>query len=168
LSIQAGDSSTVFSFAKGGRINAIQLQTANTIDSSIFIRVKWDNEDAPAIDCPLRDLFGYAFGKPAMNSLLLGGDEHNHYFRIPMPFDHQATISIINRSAAVFSGTLRVDCTEQSRDSLAEGKLYVRYINHFLDSTEPFHVFLNVEGKGHYIGTILQARGIGTDGTPFF
>ena len=168
FSIRSGDSSTVFSFTKGGRINAIQLQTEDAIDSSIFIRVNWDSEDEAAIYCPLRDLFGYAFGKPAMTSLLLGGDDHNHYFRIPMPFDHRATITLINRSGAGFSGTLRVAYTDQSRDSLKEGKLYTRYTNHLLDSTEPFHVFLNVEGKGHYIGTILQAQGIGTDGTPFF
>jgi Protein of unknown function (DUF2961) len=167
-SIKAADSSIVYHMTSGGRINALQLQTADEIDSSIFIRLTWDNEDEPAIYCPLRDLFGYAFGKPAMKSLLLGGDEHNHYFRIPMPFDHEATVTLINHSSTTCSGTLRVASTNKTRESVKEGKLYVRYSSHLLDSTEPFHVFLNVQGKGHYIGTILQAQGIGTDGTPFF
>ena len=59
--------------------------------------------------------------------------------------------------------------TNQKRDSKTEGKLYtsVGTVIH-LSAYEPAHVFLNTKGKGHYVGSVLQAQGMQPGMTYFF
>jgi len=161
-----GREKTVYEIKTSGRINAISFDTSGT--KNLRLLITWDNESYPAVNCPLRDFFGYAFGQPAMQGLLCGTKEGKHYTLIPMPFDKGAKIELINE------GTDRVDihgCVTfrpEARQTQTEGKFYAVWKQERLTEWDPFHVFLDIKGKGHYVGTILKAQGYFNRGTIFF
>jgi hypothetical protein len=142
---------------QGGRINALLLDTGAT--ANLSLRITWDNSARPTIDCPVRDLFGYAFGEAAMQGLLAGQKGGRYYCYLPMPFDKSASISLLNNGTTPVPVNLTVTVNTVKRNPGREGKLYVNYVNHHLTEKDPFHVFLNIKGKGHYVGTILMAKG---------
>lgn len=171
VALQPGATKNIFQAKSGGRIEGIRLSADHAPDSSLFLRVVWDNETKPAVYCPLNEFFGYAFGKPSMHSLLIGADQKTFYCYIPMPFDKGATVSLeykqgggstpLHLSGAIYS-------TSTKRDAAKEGKFYVRYNKNELFPHDPMHTYLHIDGKGHYVGTILQAQGFTPGSTPFF
>lgn len=165
VAVAPGNTSLLASFSKGGRINGIELSSA---DSNANLRITWDDESIAAINCPLKDFFGYAYGNPSMQGLLAGSNQQKNYCYIPMPFDRSAKIELINKGNETISLKSTVYYSAIKRNPATEGKLYTNYVQHELYEKDPFHVFLNAEGKGHYIGTILWSKGLKGTGTPFF
>lgn len=173
--LHPGETKTVFAAGSGGRIVAIKLNPAAAfagIDKDIDIRVTWDDETVPAVWCPVADFFGYAFGQTSMNSLLLGTQQDENYCYFPMPYDKKAKIELIYRKA--FRWQLPVHCsatiiyTPEKREVNKEGKFYSCWRANQLSADDPMHVFLRARGKGHYVGTLLQAQGLKPGMTNFF
>ncbi len=157
----------------GGRIEGIELDLPSSIDSALYLKITWDHDTKPAVYCPLIDFFGYAFGKPAMQSLLIGTKKGKHYCYIPMPFDDQATVTLKYESLSGGSRTAvslagKIYYSNKKRNTQKEGKFYSIYTKNQLGEHDPYHVFADIKGKGHYIGTILQAQGFTLGSTPFF
>lgn len=168
-----GQARSIFSVQQGGRITGIELSPSAVFEGltkNVDIRIKWDDENMPAVYCPVADFFGYAFGKRSMQSLLIGSKGNGNYCYIPMPFDRKATIELVYR-AQPGSQRIRVNAkvyyTTQKRDPEREGKLYTSWQTERPASGKP-HVFLETSGKGHYIGSVLQAQGLTPGMTYFF
>jgi Protein of unknown function (DUF2961) len=175
FNLTPGKSEIIFSSIAGGRIKGIEIAPANAfegLEKQIDIEIKWDDDKTPAVYCPLADFFGYAFGKHAMQSLLLCTNENIDYCYIPMPFDKKATIRLIyrnpprgiNASALHISTNIYYDANK--RIPAKEGKFYSSW-NRVATNGNP-HVFLNTKGRGHYIGTLLLAQGLNPGMTYFF
>ncbi|HEY4286375.1 MAG TPA: glycoside hydrolase family 172 protein [Puia sp.] len=165
-----GKSVTVFNHLKGGRIIDFQITTPAFFehpDSLISLKIFWDNQKSPAIDCPVQDFFGFAFEKPAMKGLLIGSSAGTLYCRLPMPFDHSARIELSSRSSSPVPFAVAVRYTGEKRDADREGKLYV-YRNGDYPGEKEKHLIVNASGKGHYVGTILIAQGQKKGNTLFF
>lgn len=168
-----GQAHSIFSVQHGGRITGIELSPSAVFEGlakNIDILMKWDDEKLPAVYCPVADFFGYAFGKRSMQGLLIGSKGNSNYCYIPMPFDRKATVELVYR-AQPGSQPVRVNAkvyyTTQKRDTEREGKLYASWRTERPPIGNP-HVFLDINGKGHYIGSILQAQGLTPGMTYFF
>jgi hypothetical protein len=175
VELRPGEAKTVWTLEERGRILGIELDPASLFagaNKNVDIRISWDRETNPAVYCPVADLFGYAFGEPAMRSLLLGTRANKNYCYFPMPFDQGAGIGFVYRRADVKSPPIafrmKIYYTKTGRDSLREGKFYACWRDNRLSSEDPYHVLLQAAGKGHYAGTILQAQGVRTGMTYFF
>ena len=175
LKLLPGQSATVFNAVAGGRIAGIEISPATafeTLTKLVDIEIRWDDDATPAVDCPLADFFGYAFGKQAMESLLLGTRNGINYCYLPMPFDKKATIRLRYRNpdpgeaAPAINMVCTVYYSAIKRDAEKEGRFYSSW-NRAAANGQP-HVFLNRSGKGHYIGTVLQAQGSNPGMTYFF
>jgi hypothetical protein len=174
--IKPGETKTVFELKKGGRIAGIELYPANSFEGpakSMDIKITWDNESIPAVYCPVADFFGYAFGKSSMRSLLLGSRDNINYCYFPMPFDKSAKIELVYRNDSSSHLTplpvsVHVWYTNLPRDVKDEGKFYTKWATNPESIPGKPHVFLNINGKGHYVGTILQAQGLQAGMTYFF
>ena len=176
FNISPGETVAIFRYNKGGRILGLEIGPSGLFEGimkSVDLRITWDGEKNPAVYCPLADFFGYAFGKASMQSLLMGTRGEMNYCYFPMPFDKSATIELINRKNASSSGNhlqanVRVFYSDEKRDPRKEGKFYT-YWNKITKSIpgEP-HLFLDVKGNGHYVGTIHQAQGLQAGMTYFF
>jgi hypothetical protein len=173
--ISPGEKKILFDRNQGGRILGIEFyidETYPDFNTNLDLLIRWDNDKNPAVDCPVTDFYGYAFGKPAMESLLLGSKGNLRYCYIPMPFDHRAEILLHYRKGDSLLTVLPVNCkiyyTNTRRDSTKEGRFYSAWNSNILLKGSGPHVFLNTAGKGHYVGTILQARGLYSGMTYFF
>ncbi|HEX2533334.1 MAG TPA: glycoside hydrolase family 172 protein [Chitinophagaceae bacterium] len=176
IALKPGEAKTVLQLNTGGRIAGIELEPAAAFEGGerdVDIRITWDGETTPAVYCPVADFFGYAYGRPSMESLLLGSRGRINYCYLPMPFDRSAKIELLRRGGArtnadALNLTARIYYASRPRNAAREGKLYTAW-NHqsSVPKGEP-HVFLNATGKGHYVGTVLQTRGLEPGMTGFF
>jgi Protein of unknown function (DUF2961) len=169
-----GETKQVFTAAKGGRVTNLRLWPASAfagLAKDIDICIYWDLDTVPAVDCPVADFFGYAFGDPAMTSLLLGTDKDTNYCRLPMPFAHAAKIELVDRrekGAQPLEIGSAIDLENAPQDTVLEGRLYTSWRSETLTTQDPYHLILQTSGEGHYIGTILQAQGLHPGMTSFF
>lgn len=176
FTLRPGQGRTVASLTQGGRIVGIELEPAALFEGgakNFDIRITWDGEKVPAVYCPVADFFGYAFGNRSMESLLIGARGKTAYSYFPMPFERSATVEILYRqtpgaTGEAFNLTARVYYASQPRNKAKEGKFY-SYWNHqaSVPAGKP-HVFLDRTGRGHYVGTALQCRGLEPGMTGFF
>ncbi len=174
VSLQPGKSATIANINTGGRFTGIELSPSVAFEGlykDVDIRIFWDDEALPAVDCPVADFFGFAFGKPSMRSLLLGSTKGKLYCYFPMPFSKKGRIELVYRKRAdtVLSPVqmaATISYTAVPQNAQTEGKFYAHWQQTKPAAGEPF-VFVNTKGKGHYVGTILQAQGVQT-GMPIF
>jgi hypothetical protein len=165
MELLPGESTIMALITSGGRIAGIELD-APAIFSGLYkqadIKITWDDEAIPAVHVPVADFFGYAFGERAMESLLMGATTGKLYCYIPMPFERNATIALEYRKSDEIQQEplrlkTRVHYTPQKKTA-NEGRFYAKW-GHDEPATGQSYVFLEGKGKGHYVGTILQAQG---------
>ncbi|MFI5154375.1 MAG: glycoside hydrolase family 172 protein [Chitinophagales bacterium] len=172
--INPGESKPIFNLNRGGRILGIEfIWTGNsTWNKNIDLKVNWDNEKVPAIYCPIEDFFGFAFGSASMQSLLLGSREHSAYCFFPMPFDQNASIELVYRKGEIGLGPIKVHANityvMDKRQPEKEGRFYASWNCNELPAGAGPHVLLSANGRGHYVGSILQASSLYAGMTYFF
>ena len=173
---EPGKGETIFETKKGGRVLGIELSPADAfegLNKNTDIRITWDGEKSPAVFCPVADFFGYAFGEVSMRSLLLGSMDNKAYCYFPMPFDKSAKIELIQRdNDPALPPPVKIKAeiwyTSEQRDPHREGKFYSQWEKKPECIRGRPHTLADVKGKGHYVGTLLQAQGLKAGMTIFF
>ncbi|MCX3264115.1 glycoside hydrolase family 172 protein [Pedobacter agri] len=175
--LSPGQSLSLVSLSKPGRFLGFEIENAKQfegLEKLIDIKITWDNENQPAVYLPLSDFFGYAFGKISMQSLLSGTANNTNYNYFPMPFEKNAKVELIYRKG-ISNGhaeplTIKARCyfSPLPHDPKTEGKFYTFWNSDKNAALGKPHVFLQGAGRGHYVGTILQAQGLNPGMTLFF
>ena len=174
LSLRSGVEESLLSMSNGGRVVGIELAAGSLAQTyrKIMLTARWDNESKYALELPLHDFFGFAFGKPAMQSIVLGSNSEKLYSYLPMPFDQSAEMKIrydkgkTGADEQLITGTLYY--TEEKRNPATEGKLYVQSRRQYNIPSGTPHLISEIKGKGHYIGTVLMSQGLEEGHTWFF
>ncbi|MBS1715532.1 MAG: DUF2961 domain-containing protein [Armatimonadetes bacterium] len=157
-----GKATTVFQTKKGGRIKGFALQPASSFvgkGRDVQIRITWDGEASPSILMPVGDFFGFAWGRPAMRSAVLGTVGDTLYCNFPMPYARSAKIELVSTrtDGAGFpvTGEVVVDDRPLGKD---EGRFYAHWNRE--NPTTPGRPFTWLErsGRGHIVGLSLQAQ----------
>jgi hypothetical protein len=170
--LSPGDTATLFETDRGGRIAGLRITpTAALIGKArnLLLRISWDGEDRPAVLCPLGDFFGYAWGRPAMKSLLVGTNGDVNYCYFPMPFDRSAKIELVSQGSEGPPVEIQAETILSSVPRKEnEGKFCAvwRRENPTTQGT-PF-TFLDAKGQGHIVGCVLQSQGMVSGNTYFF
>lgn len=173
--LNAGETKSIFNANSGGRILGFEItpnQALNDKFKDLILKANWDNQGVLAINCPVGDFFGYAFGKPSMKSLVAGVSDNIHYFYLPMPFDKTANIEIqflknIANKYNEIQFDVTVYFTDQKRET-DEGKFYSFWKRDMNPEIGKPYTILEKEGRGHHVGTILQSQGKNSGMTIFF
>lgn len=173
FNIKPGETKKIFDLEEGGRIVGIEFERTQNAEwnKDIDMRVSWDDDKTPAIDAPVADFFGYAFGKPSMQSILLGSRGRKDYCYFPMPFDQKASIELIYRKSndyPTIEAKAIIYYTKSKRIPAQEGRMYTCWNSNILEAGSASHIFLKTQGKGHYVGSVLQSRGLNSGMTYFF
>jgi hypothetical protein len=173
--LKPGDITPVFNSTTGGRIVGMEITPQlilNTDYKDVILRARWDDEQVAAINSPLTDFFGYAFGKPSMQAMLAGVNNGIHYCYFPMPYDQKATVELqylkrpLNKYTEI-PVNVTIYYTDEKRMP-EEGKFYAEWNREKKTTAGKPHQFLKRNGKGHYVGTLLQAQGLNSGMTIFF
>lgn len=174
--LSPGQKVDLFKSDRGGRIVGIELEPADAFTGQykdLILRAEWDGEQKPAIWSPVADFFGFAYGAPSEQSLLLGTRNGTSYSYLPMPFDRSATMALRYETRAgtvqpPARGTARVYYTNEVRDPTTEGKLYAVWRREIDPAEGQPYRLLRTRGKGHHVGTMLLAQGLNPGMTLFF
>ncbi len=173
--LKPGESTGIFEHTTGGRIIGIELTPQADLNPEfrdLILSAVWDDEPVAAINCPVNDFFGYAFGRPSMQSMIAGVKDRVHYCFFPMPYDKKASLKLEYLQTSG-NGSMEIPCkvtvyyTEESRLK-NEGKFYAQWKREINPAMNKPYTILDKKGRGHYVGTILQAQGLNSGMTIFF
>ncbi len=172
ISLPPGSAATLFESREGGRILGIRISPASALqgkDRGLVLRMVWDSDKQPSVLCPAGDFFGYAWGRPATKSLLIGTANNTSYCYFPMPYDQTAKIELISERPDGPPVELRAEVVyaTQPRQS-DEGKFHAVWRRENPTTKGLPFTFVETEGRGQLVGCILQAQGMVTGNTYFF
>lgn len=174
--IAPGESIPFFSTNEGGRIMGIELDFGAGLEGTnkdIILKAKWDNDSNPAIYSPAADYFGYAYGKPAMQSILLGHHDGINYSYIPMPYQNSANLDLVyEKREGIQQSNIEVKAkvfySKEAQNPAKEGRLYTIWRREINPKESEPYLFADIKDKGHYIGITHIAQALQPGMTLFF
>ncbi len=172
ITLAAGAAMTAFERSTPGRIVGLRLRPIEALrdkQRQVRLRIAFDGLP-PSVDCPLGDFFGFAWGEPAMASLLVGANPREAYCHFPMPWDRSVKLELVSdRPAATVPVELDLEVTvaasPRRTNELRFGATWRR--ENPTTVGRPF-TFIDLNGRGHLVGFVQQAQGFESGKTLFF
>jgi hypothetical protein len=162
VQVKAG---TTFTFADIGGPGVIQHlwlsgNVANKGPGARFyiLRVFWDDQAIPSVECPAADFFASGWGQYAqVSSLPIAVNPNRGYNAFwPMPFRRRCLMTLENRSGEDMVFFYQVDYALAAvPDDAAYFHSQFRRVNP-LPYKSVYTILDGVRGRGHYVGTILH------------
>lgn len=154
--IKPGETFTLAEIQGPGAIKHIWMTPTGNWRYSI-IRIYWDDETIPSVECPVGDFFAMGWGEYAqINSLTVcvnPGSAFNCYWTMPFRKKCRITFENINPVDAMYL-YYQIDYLETSvPDDAAYFHAQFRRTNP--DLTGIYTLVDGIKGKGHYVGTYL-------------
>jgi len=154
--MEPGDIFTIAEINGPGCIQHIWLTPTGKWRNTI-LRIYWDGQDTPSVECPLGDFFASSWDRFAqLTSLAVcvnPGSAFNCYWQ--MPFKKNCRITLESRNEVRVAMYYQIDytLTEIPEDS-AYFHAQFRRINP-LPYKEVYTIVDNITGKGQYVGTYM-------------
>ncbi|MDR3269551.1 MAG: DUF2961 domain-containing protein [Tannerella sp.] len=162
--INAGETITLAEIDGPGAIQHMWMTPSGNWRFSI-LRIYWDDEKAPSVECPLGDFFGMGWGVYApLTSLAVcvnPGRAFNCYWT--MPFRKKCKITLENihdKDATVLYYQVDYTLTSVPEDA---AYFHAQWRRSNPNSTSDYTIVDNIKGKGHYVGVYL-AWGVHNNG----
>ena len=170
--LKAGEAVKIFEIDRPGRIVGIRISPPETLidkERRVILRAYWDGNEEPAILSPAGDFFGYAWGKPATKSLLVGTAKGVNYCYFPMPFDKSARIELLSERRLAKETELETEVlfVPVARGE-NEGRFYAIWRRENPTTKGKPFTFVETAGRGHIVGFIQQSQGFESGNTYFF
>jgi len=162
--IKPGETFTVADIEGSGAIQQIWMTPAGEWRNNI-LRMYWDNQENPSVECPVGDFFASGWGKYAQLSSLAvcinPGSAFNCYWE--MPFKKHCHITLTNNSARDIILYYQVNYTlTEVPENCAYFHAQFRRVNP-LPYKDIYTIVDGVKGQGHYVGTYM-AWGVNNNG----
>jgi hypothetical protein len=130
-----------------------------------ILRIYWDDDPQPAVECPVGDFFACGWGEYAQVSSLAvcvnPGSAFNCYW--PMPFTRRAHITLTNESERERLLYYQITYARGDvPDDAARFCAQFRRVNP-VPQGDVVHILDGVDGRGHYVGTYC-AWGVNNSG----
>jgi hypothetical protein len=155
--IAPGQTFTLADIAGPGAIQQIWMTLKCLAWRHVILRIYWDGQEAPSVECPVGDFFGLGWEKFAQISSLAvcvnPGRGFNCYWE--MPFRSRARLTLENLSES------QLTCYYQINYTLTEVPEDCAYFHAQFRRANPLpagrdHTILDgVSGRGHYVGTSM-------------
>lgn len=162
--IKPGETFTLADIEGPGAIQHIWMTPTGNWRFSI-LRIYWDDEKEPSVECPVGDFFGMGWGEYSpLNSLAIcvnPGSAFNCYWTMPFRRKCRITMENINpNDPMVLYYQIDYALTEVPEDAAYFHAQFRR--NHY-NETSDYTMIDNVKGKGQYVGTYM-AWGVHNNG----
>jgi Protein of unknown function (DUF2961) len=156
VEIAAGECREIANIEGSGAIQQIWMTPTGVWRFSI-LRIYWDDQEQPSVECPVGDFFTAGWGKFAQNSSLAvcmnPGSAFNCYWEMPFRRRCRMTLTNIGNDAMVLYYQINYTLTEIPED--------VAYFHAQFRRTNPtpykqvYTILDSVKGRGQYVGTYL-------------
>jgi hypothetical protein len=130
---------------------------------SLIVRVWFDEQEHPSIECPLGDLMGVAHGKAAaytsaVHSVAANGSLH---LWLPMPFLLRARVTITNDGDELVPFHFQIALTLGDRHDKEVGRLHACFLRENPTTLgRDFELMPMRQGNGRYLGSIVGVRSL--------
>jgi len=162
--IHAGETFELANIAGSGALQQIWMTPTGTWRYSI-LRIYWDDQEQPSVECPVGDFFACGWGKYApLSSLAVcvnPGSAFNCYWE--MPFKKHCRITMTNIADEDMRLYYQINYTlTDVPDELAYFHAQFRRVNP-LPYKDVYTILDGVHGQGHYVG-VYMAWGVHNSG----
>lgn len=128
----------------------------------LVLRMYWDGEKNPSVECPVGDFFGVGHGldvpfdsQPVRVSS--NGKGRNCYW--PMPFRKSARITVTNEGRERCNAFYYyIDWRKLPRLDRSAAYFHAMYRQEFPAAAGRNYLLADIVGRGHYVGTVLSCR----------
>lgn len=156
VKIATGTTFTIADIDGPGAIQSIWMTPTGNWRWSI-LRVYWDGEETPSIECPIGDFFAAAWGKGGFLSSLAvcvnPGSAFNCYWEMPFRRHCRMTLENIAPEDMILYYQVNYTLTDVPDDA---AYLHAQFRRSNPLPYKDVHTLLDgVRGKGHYVGTYL-------------
>ncbi len=156
IDIEPGETRTIADIDGSGAIQHIWMTPTGHFRFTI-LRIYWDDEEHPSVECPVGDFFACGWGEYAQVSSLAvcvnPGSAFNCYWE--MPFRKRCRITLENIADEKMRVYYQIDYTlTEVPDDIGYFHASFRRVNP-LPYKEVFTILDGVRGHGHYVGTYM-------------
>ncbi len=158
LVVKARDTGTLLDIQGGGTLCELRLSAENP--AGLRLLMTWDGA-AAQVSAPLGPFFGCSdAGPPAVEvkGLWMGLADGWFYCYLPMPFHTSAKIEIANDTDAQAAVTARAGWIARPPDDDA-AHFHARRYDHALVEPGRDYEVLDVTGRGHFVGLVMDRPG---------
>jgi len=121
----------------------------------VLLRVYWDGEDTPSIDCPIGDFFGDPL-ETNYQSYPMGIADDLNYCLFPMPFRKSAKFVVVNEGNTEVEVRSQVHLQQHAKPSIPENWGYFKAKwRTELESTSFDYPLIKATGTGKLVGITL-------------
>lgn len=164
-SVNPGEKVTLCDIEGPGTIRHIWMTTRPIPNNlrSLVIRVWWDDQEHPSIECPVADFFGIAHGivKPYGSAVHSVGEKAGMNIWLPMPFTKRARFEFVNEGEKAMPLYYQIDYTLRDEHPQDVGRLHVLF--HRENTTtekKDMELLPKREAKGRFIGSVIGIRNL--------
>ena len=142
----------------------------------LTLRIYWDDEVDPSVECPIGDFFGIGHGldKPFVSlPIKVSSDGRGRNCYWPMPFRKSARVTVTNESDTRCDAFYYYLDWQKYR-SLPSGTAYFHsmYRQEYPCVMGRNYLIADIEGHGHYVGTVQSVQNMSSgwygEGDDFF
>lgn len=156
VAIKAGEAFEMADIKGPGAIQQMWLTPSGNWRFTI-LRIYWDGEKKPSVECPIGDFFGTGWGKYAhLNSLPVcvnPGSAFNCYWEMPFRKHCRMTVENIADEDMVLYYQVNYTLTEVPDDAAYFHAQWRR--TNPLEYKTDYTIVDGIKGKGHYVGTYM-------------
>ncbi len=156
VEIKSGTTFTLAEINGPGAIQQIWMTPTGVWRWSI-LRMYWDGEEKPSVECPVGDFFACGWGKYAQISSIPvcvnPGSAFNCYWQMPFRKKAKITLENIDTKSMVLYYQINYTLTQVPEDA-AYFHAQFRRVNP-LPYKQVYTILDGVKGWGHYVGTYL-------------
>lgn len=162
MTLAPGEERVVLETTGAGAIRYFYItdgrDTGGISDEGLVLRIYWDGADYPSVNVPVADFFGSIAGRPIeWNSKYLTLQHNCHQCWFPMPFSKGAKVVLANDSDHSYTGGMAWNFDiEKDRAYRRDRSRFHAFYTRSNPTRDGLHTILDVQGRGHYVGNILQ------------
>lgn len=161
VTVRKGQSFVLADFKGPGKVTYFYI-TDDTVGRwypGLVLKIYWDDETAPSIEVPLADFFGAIAGKSVDYQSLPMQINHACFMSyLPMPCSKRAKFVLVNDGDRDYSQKVAfgVDFEASLQYAKEKSRLHCEW-RRSNPVTNGLHTIMETQGKGQYVGSILQA-----------
>ena len=162
IAIPKGGETVLADVAGPGQVTYFYITDSSRgkFDRGLVLKVYWDGEMEPSINVPLSDFFG-AMESDTIDyqSALMQINHYCYMSYLPMPFAKRARFVLANDGEADYRRSVAYGIDYEDGKAFAQesGRLHCAW-NRSNPTKAGMHTLLDVRGRGHYVGNVLQVN----------
>ena len=166
--IKPGETVTLADIRGPGTLRHLWMTTTGDplVQRECVIRIWWEGQEHPSLECPIGDLFGFAHGKimSYQSAVHSCGPTGGRNLWLPMPFTKRAKVTFSNEGTKAIPLFYQLTYTLDDRHPRDVGRLHVLFRRENpTTEKQDFELLPQRHQAGRFIGSVIGIRNLHPD-----